>query len=414
MKIRFSNKCIMIFLFLLPFFEPRAITMGKMHYIYIALRCIATAGMFILLINRKNAIMAGMQLGFCVSFCAYTVVSIFSMLYNGKLGYYDLLKLISNLVLTIFLTCYINTRELYMWFMKALFFLLNMVTGICIILQFVYADGFGTDATGNIVYFWNTRNHMVTLFLLTIVVNILYAYFFYGKIKIWQYFVIGAIALDIVYLWSATAVVCIILFLLLWIFVTVGIKPVVAFFSNPLMVLLTGFIANIAIVIFRIQNIFSWFIVNVLHRDITFSYRTYIWDSALVKIRHRLWLGYGEDDIITYKFSSTKILDVIPHNEFLDIVVLYGILALLSLLVILFLLCSQLEKYKYTYSAKILTITFFVLLLCCITEKISPNEPVYLLYALVWIVPIYEGFGSDMQDIIKVKKHNHLIVKFFE
>lgn len=62
-------------------------------------------------------------------------------------------------------------------------------------------------------------------------------------------------------------------------------------------------ISWILIVIVRIQNIFSWLIVGILHKNLTFTNRTVIWDNALGSIKGRPLFGYGIQDTVNLFYT---------------------------------------------------------------------------------------------------------------
>lgn len=85
-------------------------------------------------------------------------------------------------------------------------------------------------------------------------------------------------------------------------------------------------LATFAIVVCRVQNIFSFIIVDVLGKDLTFTGRTRDWDLAFELIPKKFMFGYGILDQITEK----KILgDVFTHNAVLEQLFRGGIISLL-------------------------------------------------------------------------------------
>ena len=79
------------------------------------------------------------------------------------------------------------------------------------------------------------------------------------------------------------------------------------------------------IVVCRIQNLFSFIIVDMLGKDLTFTGRTRDWDLAFELIPQRLLLGYGSMNQATEKIVLG---DAFTHNGLLEIVFRGGIIAL--------------------------------------------------------------------------------------
>jgi len=114
------------------------------------------------------------------------------------------------------------------------------------------------------------------------------------------------------------------------------------------------------IVIFRIQNIFSWLIVDILNKDLTFTHRTTIWDRTIGLIKKHWILGYGKEStqIVAYKLG--KLTFTHAHNTLLDVTYKYGIIGLTSFISMIIATVKQLTKQK-----KINITKFFSFILLC-------------------------------------------------
>lgn len=93
---------------------------------------------------------------------------------------------------------------------------------------------------------------------------------------------------------------------------------------NPLAASVIGVLCNIGVVFFRIQTLFAPLIEDVLHRDISLSSRTEIWDQVLTLISGlNILLGRGVDGHESIVIGETVISSA--HNEPLDIMLQAGI-----------------------------------------------------------------------------------------
>ena len=179
------------------------------------------------------------------------------------------------------------------------------------------------DAKEVTVYlFGGNYNQIGIRILLTLVIN-----FLCMKISKLFYFllvpsIIVGIAIPIM-VSSMTATTCIILFLMLCILPTTFIRRT----SFKLLILF--------IVLFQIFVCFTgngiennefavWFVEDVLGKDITFTYRTHMWDSALRIIVESPFLGYGYPDGIWYRSHMTSFA-IGPHNIILATLIYGGI-----------------------------------------------------------------------------------------
>lgn len=80
----------------------------------------------------------------------------------------------------------------------------------------------------------------------------------------------------------------------------------------------------LGVVFFNIQYYFRYIIVDLLHKDITFTHRTLIWHTVLEKIKDKLYFGYGVPEShsifkVTYPFGNgTKTSIYSAHNQILQ------------------------------------------------------------------------------------------------
>jgi O-antigen ligase len=89
-----------------------------------------------------------------------------------------------------------------------------------------------------------------------------------------------------------------------------------------------------SIVVLRLQNIFSFFIEGVLHKGLSFTGRTDIWDKAIAMILESPFLGYGiAQSGKVYRLSKHKYYHA--HNAFLEVMVEGGVFALIAFLLML-------------------------------------------------------------------------------
>lgn len=96
---------------------------------------------------------------------------------------------------------------------------------------------------------------------------------------------------------------------------------------NPLVATIIGILCNIGVVFFRIQILFAPVIQSILHRDVSLSSRTEIWDKVLGLISgFNLLFGRGVDGHEAVVIRETVISSA--HNEPLDIVLQSGLLGL--------------------------------------------------------------------------------------
>lgn len=107
---------------------------------------------------------------------------------------------------------------------------------------------------------------------------------------------------------------------------------------------LAAVVSWFAVVVLRRIDIFQHFIVDVLQKDMTFSGRTIMWDSAFDTIFQSPFLGQGFGSYLTYWNINNPFLQVSHcHNAFVDAMYKGGVLALLALIVLIVIACYQLK-----------------------------------------------------------------------
>lgn len=125
-------------------------------------------------------------------------------------------------------------------------------------------------------------------------------------------------------------------------------------------------ISFFVIVVARVQNIFSWFVVTVLKKDLTFTGRTKIWDKVMSLIREEWFLGYGKETTAIVTSKLGKLAYTHAHNTILDIFYKGGIIGLVSFFYVLYSVMKQLYKYRDSRIAKVFSMVllcFFIMML---------------------------------------------------
>jgi len=145
------------------------------------------------------------------------------------------------------------------------------------------------------------------------------------------------------------------------------------------------------IVVFKLQNIFSFLIEDILHKDLTFTGRIYIWDYALKNISSNLLFGHGDKNFSYILSSGTAVKST--HNQILQIIYNYGIISLSFFIFILFITMKNLKKEKNNNISKFLSLCIFIWFIMMITESYDLQ---YFLYLIV--------FANNIDSIINLKE----------
>jgi len=175
---------------------------------------------------------------------------------------------------------------------------------------------------------------------------------------------------------SMTSFTCIILFVLLCIFPNKELQRYAIF-----TVILTAILFEIFVCFqgkgFENNDFARWFLVDILGKDMTFTYRTDMWDAALRVIsKSPIWgCGNADEEWFLSEMSSFAIG---PHNFILGLMINGGIIALILYIYIVIKAIVRTIPYKERYANITLAApaTLFIMMLM---EYYPIQFPIYLL-----------------------------------
>ena len=152
---------------------------------------------------------------------------------------------------------------------------------------------------------------------------------------------------------------------------------------------------NALFVFVRIQYAFSWFVVNVLGKKLTFTGRTIIWDKTINLIIQKPLLGYGYETPRVFVEKMNNIFYGHAHNTLLDICYKGGVVLLLVFLYILYVIGKNIKKCTDKKIADFIS----VVLLCCfmmmIFEAREEKIGLYIILTLSSCANIYNTLTSS-------------------
>lgn len=170
--------------------------------------------------------------------------------------------------------------------------------------------------------------------------------------------------------------------------------------------LLTGaLVINFSLVVLRIQNLFKWFIVDILGEDLTMDGRTIIWDFAVKDMRgHIPWLGAGiqpdgskDIHVATFNEWGHQLMgDRQAHNQLVSTFYFNGVPGLVCFIGLLFVAGANLSKVRDWRIVLFFSFGMFALALGMCTEMIGDNYYLYmLLLALNYAYLANEGIDNE-------------------
>ena len=158
----------------------------------------------------------------------------------------------------------------------------------------------------------------------------------------------------------------------------------------------------IAVVVMRMQYLFKDIIVNILHRDLTFTGRIYIWDAALLMFRKNWLIGNGyyySLQIPQWVGQETQYASH-AHCQLLEVLMQGGIVYLILLCVMLIQLSKGLNKNPNIYS-EIIQCSIFGIFVYGLTD-------IFLTSPLIYIVFLIGFCSSSLQTDLNGKHRKKL------
>lgn len=264
-------------------------------------------------------------------FVIYLFIGIFTIL--GTQDYFSFLKVAGTSFGFSLFADYMIQRRIDIFFKAAIatliiLFSINLIT----IIKYFPNGMYQMDKIVGDLYFMGHDNGMIYNLIPLCSLSLLYSYLKKEKMITW-YSVISLFLLfsSEVYVQSATGIIeSILLVLLIFGYDNKILRKLI----NPVFLFTVYFISNILIVLIRIQNNFSWIIVGIFKKDITFTGRTYLWDYTILKIIENHFMGCGMGTVIPGANGHTY-----PHchNLLLDFLYKGGIFSLVFFIILIIL-----------------------------------------------------------------------------
>jgi len=245
------------------------------------------------------------------------------------------------------------------------------------------------------IYFFGPDNWFMYLCIPAVCVALLYLRTHlrgrYVGVHIFRALCLTAAAYMTVYLaWPATAVVAMAVIAAV---LVIGMIPGVRYCVSFPVVLAGGIGVNLAIVVYRVMDTVPWvqhIIQDVLHKGITLTSRTLIWDYFQEAIRGNIWMGIGNPE--GGYLIGERYMDHL-HNQYFDLMAMGGVPALALFAAVLLLAGWALTRNAKSFSARIVTACMAGLLVMCIPE-VCRHGSIFLLFPLAYHVRKIEENGQ--------------------
>lgn len=289
--------------------------------------------------------------------------------------------------------------------------ILSLVLEIYVYINFltliVYPNGIyktvSTDNPNN--WFLGYKNQLINFILPVLCFSIINLYYNKKQSKVHKTFrmlFLYSVAITTSFvLWSAGTMVVV--------FLMVMFLAFHKFFNPKWFNFRNCFVVNCAmtfsIVVLRVQNAFSFIIVDVLGKDITFTGRTFIWDKALRYVYENPIFGNGVEfysfRYIKMRMDSTWLTGYAAlhsHCRFLEVVYRGGVILLAIYVFILVMTVKSLMAFKNTMFSKTLAISIFAYMTGMMTEMYEYSP---LFFVMIVISCCSNGFLNKNEALEK-------------
>ena len=205
------------------------------------------------------------------------------------------------------------------------FGILELYVYINLITILLHPNGLYSSTLYTENWFLGYKNPQIRTILPILSISIINSYIKYKKISIRVYLLYAASAATFLLIDSATSLVGMTVFTLaLFLFQKNYIK--IPGFINLVSVNLITIFLDYLLIFGHIINIFADLIMNVLHRSLTLTHRTTLWDIAIKYIQESIIFGHGFMTGNEFVFLYGRETFTHPHNFFLYLLTMGGII----------------------------------------------------------------------------------------
>lgn len=310
----------------------------------------------------------------------------------GTKDLFSLLKVSGTAIGAGLFTDYCMQKDPEIYFKAGIFTLIILFSINCITILKYYPVGmYRLDYVVGDLYFMGHDNAMIYNLVPLCSLSFIFSYIKKKKIlnKVSLYAVILTFFSEF-YVKSATGIIEVLLLLLL--FTLINNKKFDKLL-NPKLLFFTYILLNLLVVIFRIQNNFSWFFVDILGKDLTFTGRTYLWDYAINMINYHSFLGYG----MGVEIIGNGHIYPNAHCLILDFLFKGGFFSLMSFLLLMINFNINYRKSENKVIAKMILIPIIVLLTGEITAAI-PYKPLF------WSLFVLINYSDSIENLYEKKR----------
>ncbi|WP_395015912.1 O-antigen ligase family protein [Robinsoniella peoriensis] len=334
MHIKIKKDTLKVALLMLPYFTFAVGFKWPLLGLFVqGLRILNLVIILLGIIRRPSALNKVLKSGYIFPMVLLFGTILLSTILNGKDAVNGLQLIICGIVPLLIYMLFIEKKEGSRCILEGTTLVFSILIMFNIIIMLFYREGiYSTYSSGvETKYFlFGAKNQMVAPIMTGMFFFVEYSYRTYNRIVKMPLILCVICAVELLIGGSGTGLLILGLFCVIIIMLQHRKRSVS---SNTTIVVVI--VATIGIVVFRLQDIFSFIIEGILHKSLTLSNRTYIWDAAFSTLREHWLIGTGVTDSLSgsvFLELSYISKDTFAHNMFLDFMIMGGVISLVAFL----------------------------------------------------------------------------------
>ena len=241
---------------------------------------------------------------------------------------------------------------------------------------------YGEGMWGSYKYFMGYDNYSALTLIIGTVFIVLFNFYKNNRIGVTGIAALTLILVSYLITWSATPLIATVALIicLLWMKKTNKEKKTILRYN---LFFYLSIILFVCIVLFRLQDLISYFIENILNKDLTFTGRTDIWDNSINYFLQSPFIGNG-----LCNFSTRRILVGIfhAHCTYLNVLIEGGIIGFTIYLIPFIMIGKKLKLFIKTKIVQIISIGFLCFFILTLMEVYEFNYVLYILINIAYYV----------------------------
>lgn len=318
-----------------------------------------------------------------IGICCYILTLIISTIINNGDYNYLLSIGIGIISLSLIFEFGIASKKRNVFFKTVIYYILFLLT-VNLILMILYPNGMYKAIDTNYTENWllGYKNSLILYIYPCLLCSFLYSYLNNDKLNILS-IVVYIICLISSYIAATSTTLFGLLLIGFYImFSRSFVKRKILCIKNYVKIYI---ILYLGIIIFHVQNLFKFLIVDILKKDLTFTGRIYIWSYVINFIKKKPLIGYGIENS-NYRFMKTSYWRSFhAHNFILEIVYKTGIVGFAIFSYIIYMMINQLNNLDNKKIKSFLSWFVFVFFIQLLTEAYSF---IYIFYIFVIVYNI--------------------------